>query len=73
MTKKDLMEAKNYNQLERCLIKMGFTETTKKSGSHRIFKGLYNNKAITVSVPCHSRGGEVAIGTRRNIAKLIFA
>jgi len=64
------MKIKKFKDFERALKQLGYTEQSSHGGSHRIYKA--QNMPV-LSIPCHNNNAEIAVGTRRNIAKLIFA
>lgn len=70
MCKDDLMKIKKFKDFERALKQMGYSECSNHAGSHRIYKA---QNRPTLSIPCHNNGAEIAVGTKRNIVKLIFA
>jgi len=69
MTKNEMMKITKYSDFVRVLFQFGYRETSCK-GSHRIFKA---DNRPTLSIPNHNGGkGEIAVGTRREIIKLIL-
>ena len=68
LTKKSLMQL-NGKKLLKVIYKLGYTETTRKSGSHRIFKA---DNRPTLSIPRHGANNQISTGTKRNIIKLLL-
>jgi predicted RNA binding protein YcfA (HicA-like mRNA interferase family) len=68
MTKNDLLKINKYSDFTKAISTLGYTEVSSHGGSHRIYKAVGKP---CLSIPCHNAGCEIAIGTRRNIVKLL--
>jgi predicted RNA binding protein YcfA (HicA-like mRNA interferase family) len=68
MSKNDLLKINKYSDFTKAVISMGYVETKSHGGSHRIFKA---DGKPPLSIPCHNPNCDIAIGTRRNIIKLL--
>ena len=68
MSKQDLLKINKYSDFTKAIISMGYIEVSSHGGSHRIFKAIGKP---CLSIPCHNANCDIAIGTRRNIIKLL--
>lgn len=68
MSKQDLLKINKYSDFVKVLTSMGYTEVSSHGGSHRIYKA---DGKPCLSIPCHNANCDIAIGTRRNIVKLL--
>jgi predicted RNA binding protein YcfA (HicA-like mRNA interferase family) len=69
MSKNELMKLSKVKDFSNELIRLGYTEESRKSGSHRIFKKP--GKPI-ISIPSHNLHDTLTAGVRRSIVKLIL-
>jgi predicted RNA binding protein YcfA (HicA-like mRNA interferase family) len=69
MTKTELMKINRYKDFHNILIKLGYTEESRKSGSHVIYKKI--GKPV-ISIPSHSLHDCLSEGVKRSIVKLIL-
>lgn len=70
MTKQELMKVKKYSDFVKLIRTLGYIETSTNGSSHRIFQA---KNRPTLSIPNHNGGkGEIAVGTRRDIVKLLL-
>ena len=68
MTKKELMNLEKSSDFIKAIKSFGYCESIKNGGSHRVFK-CPGKPVLSVVDHGHST---ISIGTRRNIANLIF-
>ena len=69
MSKTDLNKLSDIRKFVKFIESKGYTESSKNGSSHRIFK-CEGRPAL--SIPSHNGNkGEIAIGTLRNLVKLL--